>query len=278
MLKFENKEGIEFMAECVPDNSVHLILTDPPYIISRDTGMDKLHKTVAENEKKGVLQVKSEEEWLAYKQEHMLESDEKKENYIKYGTVYGKKYCVRTQYGEWDTDFSMETMETFVEQFYKKLVAGGTVIIFFDLWKITPLKQALEKYKFKQIRFIEWIKTNPQPLNSSVNYLTNCREIALLAVKGSKPTFNSSYDNGIYSYPIQGGKSRNHPTQKNRSLFEDIICKHSNEGDVVMDTFLGSGTTMFAALNHNRQFIGCEMNPVYFQNIVEEFSMVTSKS
>ncbi len=39
------------------------------------------------------------------------------------------------------------------------------------------------KYKFKQIRFIEWVKTNPQPLNSSVNYLTNCREIALLGIK-----------------------------------------------------------------------------------------------
>ena len=49
-------------------------------------------------------------------------------------------------------------------------------------------------------------QTNPQPLNSSVNYLTNCREIALVAVKGGKPTFNSKYDKGIYEYPIQGGK------------------------------------------------------------------------
>ena len=102
-------------------------------------------------------------------------------------------------------------------------------IIFFDLWKVSYLKEAMEKYKFKQIRFIEWIKTNPVPLNQSVNYLTNSREIALLGVKCGKPTFNSKYDKGIYEYPIQGGKNRFHPTQKNIKLFEDLIKKHSNE-------------------------------------------------
>lgn len=72
---------------------------------------------------------------------------------------------------------------------------------------------------------IEWIKTNPQPLNSKLNYLTNCREIVLVAVKGSKPTFHSQYDNGIYHYPLQGGKNRFHPTQKNLKLFEELIKK-----------------------------------------------------
>ena len=80
--------------------------------------------------------------------------------------------------------------------------------------EITPLKEILEKEGFKQIRYIEWIKTNPQPLNSSTNYLTNCREIALVGIKKSKPTFNSKYDNGIYEFPLQGGKNRFHPTQK----------------------------------------------------------------
>ena len=69
--------------------------------------------------------------------------------------------------------------------------------MWFDIWKISYLHELLNKYKFKQIRFIEWIKTNPQPRNSKINYLTNCREVALLAVKGGKPTFNSSYDNAI---------------------------------------------------------------------------------
>ena len=141
--------------------------------------------------------------------------------------------------------------------------------MFFDIWKISHLKELFEKYKFKQIRFIEWIKTNPQPLNSSVNYLTNCREIALLAVKGGKPTFNSKYDNGIYHYPLQGGKNRFHPTQKSLPLFEDIIRKHSNENDIVMDTFLGAGTTAIAAKNTNRQFLGCEISEEYYNKVIE---------
>ena len=136
--------------------------------------------------------------------------------------------------------------------------------MFFDLWKIGELKTIMEKYKFKQIRFIEWIKTNPQPRNSSINYLTNCREIALVAVKGSKPTFHSKYDNGIYHYPLQGGKGRFHPTQKSLELIKTLIVKHSNEGDVVLDTFLGSGTTALACRETARTCFGCEVAPEYF--------------
>jgi site-specific DNA-methyltransferase (adenine-specific) len=160
---------------------------------------------------------------------------------MKYGTIYGTKYSVKTKYGEWDENFTMETLEAFIKLYYKKLRDGGTCIIFFDLWKLSHLKELMEKHKFKQLRFIEWIKTNPQPVNSRINYLTNSREIAVLGVKKGKPTFNGEYDNGIYNFPIQGGKNRFHPTQKSIKLFEELIKKHSNEGDLVVDTFLGGG-------------------------------------
>jgi site-specific DNA-methyltransferase (adenine-specific) len=86
-------------------------------------------------------------------------------------------------------------------------------------------------------------KSNPQPLNSSVNYLTNCREIALVGIKKSKPTFNSKYDNGIYSFPYKAGRTASILPRK-VCLFEELIKKHSN--DVVLDTFLGAGTTAIA--------------------------------
>jgi site-specific DNA-methyltransferase (adenine-specific) len=236
--------------------------------------MDKHYNAVKENEEKGIKYVKTEDEWLEYKNNNNLISEKgeleiQKENYLRYGTIYGKKYCVRTDYGEWDKNFTMDDMDAFIGEYYKKLKKGGTMIIFFDLWKITDLKQLMEKNKFKQIRFIEWIKTNPQPLNSKVNYLTNCREIALLGIKGTKPTFNSQYDNGIYMYPLQGGKNRFHPTQKSLPLFEDIIKKHSNENDVILDTFLGSGTTAIAAKNTNRQFKGCEISKEYYDKLIQ---------
>ena len=145
--------------------------------------------------------------------------------------------------------------------------------MFFDLWKISQLKELLEKHKYKQIRMIEWIKTNPQPLNSKTNYLTNCREIALVAIKGSKTTYNSKYDNGIYYYPLQGGRNRFHPTQKSIALFEELIRKHSNENDVVMDTFLGGGTTAIASSNTKRKFTGCEISKEYFNKMMKQISI-----
>jgi DNA modification methylase len=269
-IRIENRDGLEFL-KTIKNNSVDLILTDPPYIISKESGMNKHYEEVKKNEENNVEFVKTEEEWEVYKKKKKWKTDRKKENYMKYGTIYGKKYCVKTKYGDWDKDFSLEKLELFIGEYYNKLRKGGTLIIFFDLWKITNLKEIMEKkpHKFKQIRFVEWIKTNPQPLNSSRNYLTNCREIALLGVKGGKPTFNSKYDNAIYKFPLQGGKNRFHPTQKSLKLFEALIKKHSNENDLVMDTFLGGGTTAIACKNTKRKFIGCELNKEYVDRVLE---------
>ena len=267
-IEIQNMDGLQYLAT-IPNNSVDLILTDPPYIISKETGMNTHYNNVKQNEENNVEFVKTEEEWETYKVENEIEDDENKEKYMKYGTIYGKKYCVKTDYGDWDSDFTMELLDQFIGEYYKKLKKGGTLIIFFDLWKITPLKDLMEKHKFKQIRFIEWIKTNPQPLNSSVNYLTNCREIALIGIKGAKPTFNSKYDNGIYMFPLQGGKNRFHPTQKSLPLFEELIAKHSNENDLVLDTFLGGGTTAIACKNKKSRFKGCEISKEYIDKVNE---------
>jgi DNA modification methylase len=261
-IDIQNVDGFAYL-KTIANGSVDLVLTDPPYIISRETGMNAHYNAVKQNEENNVEFVKTEAEWESYKAENAIADDAGKDNYMKYGTIYGKKYCVKTDYGEWDANFTMESLDQFIGEYYKKLRKGGTLIMFFDLWKISALKDLLEKHKFKQIRMIEWIKTNPQPLNSKVNYLTNCREIALVGVKGGSPTFHSSYDNGIYMFPLQGGKHRFHPTQKSLALFEELIKKHSNENDVVLDTFLGGGTTAIACKNTNRQFRGCEISNEY---------------
>jgi site-specific DNA-methyltransferase (adenine-specific) len=265
-MELKLEEGLKYLTS-INKNSIDLIITDPPYIISRDTGMNSHYNSVKESEMNGVEFVKTEEEWDKYKKTNDIEDDANKDKYLKFGSIYGKKYCVKTDYGDWDKDFSIKELEQFVSEYYDKLRMGGTLIIFFDIWKITILKDLMEKYKFKQIRFIEWIKTNPQPLNQHINYLTNCREIALLGVKGGKPTFNGKYDNAIYHFPLQGGKNRFHPTQKSILLFEELIKKHSNEGDTVMDTFIGGGTTAIACKNTGRSFKGCEVSKEYYDKV-----------
>ena len=60
-----------------------------------------------------------------------------------------------------------------------------------------------------------------------------------------------------------------HPTQKPVALFEYLIRTYTNEGDVVLDNCMGSGTTAIAAMNTNRNFIGFELDETYY-NIANE--------
>lgn len=221
MIELRNKSCFDFL-KTVEDESVSLVLIDPPYEISKKT-------------------------------------------YFANGCGL-KRLGVSMDFGEWDTDF--EGLDIVIKECYRVLKQGGTLICFYDLWKISILSTYFEHAQFKQLRFIEWVKTNPVPLNSHLNYLTNAREIAVVGVKGSIPTFHSEYDNGIYMCGICREKGRFHPTQKPLTLIKKLIEKHSNEEDIVLDCFSGSGTTAVACIELNRQFRGCEINKEYFEKSI----------
>ncbi len=227
---YVKKTDLELLST-IESNSVDLVLTDPPYIISKKSGMQSYRDSL--------------------------------ENGGKVNEKYGKKFAVTSDFGQWDKDYSIEDLRLSINEFYRILRKGGSCIIFFDLWKLETLKKLLSK--FSKHRFVEWIKTNPIPLNQYSTYLSNAREISISCVKGGKSTFNSKYDNGIYEYPIYNGKDRFHPTQKSLPLFEELIKKHSKEGDVVVDPYAGSGTTALSSKNTNRIFICGEPSDEYFQ-------------
>ena len=119
-ITIENMCGLEYLKTLDP-NSIDLILTDPPYIISKTSGLDKHYNNVKYNEENNINEVKTEEQWVNYKQQNNIEDDSQKDNYIKYGSLYGKKYCVKTDYGNWDSDFTLTTLEKFIENYYKPL-------------------------------------------------------------------------------------------------------------------------------------------------------------
>ena len=240
--KYVKKTDLEFLST-IENNSIDLVLTDPPYIISRKSGMQAYKDDL---EKGG-------------------EVDKK----------YGTKYAITTEFGEWDSSYTIENLEEVINEFYRILRPGGSCIIFFDLWKLETLTNLLSK--FSKHRFIEWVKTNPMPVNQYATYLSNAREMAISCVKGGKATFNSKYDKGIYEYPIYSGKDRFHPTQKSLSLFEELITKHSNEGDIVVDPYAGSGTTALAAKNTNRLYLCCEPSDEYFQKGYDRVNNLTNQ-
>ena len=212
----------------VPAGIADLILTDPPYSISKKTGFKNLGKNSVE------------------------------------------RFAVSMDFGKWDK--KEINLKDFAILSFNALRKGGTIICFYDLWKITKVQEAFISAGFGMIRLIIWEKTNPVPLNSKSIYLSNSREVAVLGIKHGKPTFNSKYDNGIYSFPIP--RKRVHPTQKPLQLMENLIEKHSRPGDLVIDPFMGSGTTGLAGIKLKRRFIGGDKDSNYVkkskQRLIDE--------
>ena len=169
-------------------------------------------------------------------------------------------------FGEWDKGESID-MEAFFKEAYRLLKKGGTIIMFYDIFKMETIKNIADKVGFKQPRIGFWNKTNAVPVNARINYLSNAREYFISFCKGKKGTFNSYYDKGVYDYPIVSGRERVHPTQKPYGLMRDLIVTHTKEGDVVLDPFAGSGVVGRACKDMNREAILIEMNKEYYENL-----------
>lgn len=170
-------------------------------------------------------------------------------------------------FGEWDKDFDLTSWIKSCEPLLKK---GGNIVIFNDWKNMSYIVNALEINGFEIKDLIRWKKTNPMPRNRDRRFITDY-EVAVWAVKkGGKWTFNRLSDTyerpeivcGITSKreKVNGG----HPTQKPIEVMEWIIHRLSNEGDLILDPFMGSGTTGVACMNTNRKFIGIELDEKYF--------------
>ena len=214
----------------VESNSVDLILTDPPYDISR-------------------------------------------KSYFGSGSNTNKKFKdISIDFGYWDKDIDMDRL---FSEFYRVLRKGGTVIIFYDIWKSNIIYDASKKNKFKQPRVCQWIKNNAVPINSKVNYLSNSTEYFFSFVKGKLPTFNSEYDNATYYFPLCHGRERlNHPTQKPLKLISELVKKHSNQGDLVLDPFSGTGTLAESCILNGRNYLCIEMDEIYHRISIERINSI----
>jgi site-specific DNA-methyltransferase (adenine-specific) len=188
----------------------------------------------------------------------------RKTNFQKGGGDQKKYGSITMEFGDWDLDKNSLDWLSLLQEFKRVLVPGGTMVIFYDIFKMSDISVIAEKINLKQPRIGFWEKTNPVPINAKVNYLSNSREYFISYTKGTKRTFNSYYDSASYKAPIVSGKVRTHPCQKPVAVLEQIIATHSNEGDIVLDCFMGSGSTGLAAINLNRDFIGYELDKAYF--------------
>jgi adenine-methyltransferase len=169
-------------------------------------------------------------------------------------------------FGEWDKDFNLFDWI----KLYSPLVKDdGSFIIFCSYRYISYIIDELEKNDFIVKDIIEWKKSNPMPRNINRRYVQDT-EFAVWAVKkNAKWTFNKpddvSYLRSTFTTSVVSGKEKvGHPTQKSLELMRQIIKIHTNEDDLILDCFMGSGTTGVACLLENRKFIGIEKDAEYF--------------
>jgi hypothetical protein len=131
----------------------------------------------------------------------------------------------------------------------------------------------MQQLGFKLLNDISWVKPNPPP-NLSCRYFTHSTETIIWAAKNSKSRHTFNYK--LMKEANRGKQMKSvweikppepwekkfgkHPTQKPVVLLERILLTSTNEGDLVLDPFLGGGTTLLAAFRLRRHALGCELS------------------
>ncbi len=187
---------------------------------------------------------------------------------------------------EWDKFDSFDAYDRFTRawlaQAKRVLKKDGSLWVIGSYHNIFRLGAAMQDMGFWVLNDVIWRKTNPMP-NFRGTRFTNAHETLIWASTGkdSRYTFNYEYlktmNDGVqmrsddWFIPICGGgkrlKDENddklHSTQKPEELLKRVILSSSNEGDVILDPFFGSGTTGAVAKSLGRHFIGLEREKKY---------------
>lgn len=141
--------------------------------------------------------------------------------------------------------------------------------MFYSKEEIIFLKRAIENYGAYWKSEIIWHKTNPTPNFRKRSYTSSVEAIGFAVKEKSKFIFNyktqKEMHNFLESGICQGLERTEHPTQKPLWIIKHFIEISSNENDIVLDCFLGSGTTAVACMKTNRNYIGIELNEEYIK-------------
>ena len=183
--------------------------------------------------------------------------------------------------GEWDKSIGIEEKHKFnrkwIKLCYEVLKDDGTIWISGTMHNIYSIGMALEQEGFKIINNITWKKLNPPP-NISCRAFVHSTETILWAkkdIKKSKHKFNYSLmrklNDGkqmkdVWETSLTKPSEKRcgkHPTQKPIEILEKIILASTDEGDLILDPFNGSGRTGIVSNRLNRKYIGIEKEKEY---------------
>ncbi len=211
----------------IPDESVDVVFADPPYFLSNDGITCHAGRMVSVNKGK----------W------------DKSQ-----GPLTDHEFCLR-----WLAECRRIVKPT------------GSVWVSGTMHIIHSVGFAMQRLGYKLLNDITWVKPNPPP-NLSCRYFTHATETVIWARKSEKARHKFNYQ---LMKALNGGKQMKsvweigapakdekvfgkHPTQKPVALLERIIAASSDENELVLDPFSGSGTTGIAAAKARRLFVGME--------------------
>lgn len=241
-----NGDCVDILNKKVDESSIDLIFADPPYNLSGSGLQWKGNKTG------------------------------------------GDWYMVNENWDKMTTPEYVQFTQKWIGACDRVLKNSGAIYIACSYHNISEVMIVLKQLNFKINNVITWHKTNAMP-NMTKRVFTHSTEFVVWSVKGKGWTFNyeeikqinpfkqrdgrPKQMRDLWELPLVQGKERLrgndgralHPTQKPEEMLKRIILASSNKKDIVLDPFLGSGTTTCVAKKYGRKWIGIEQDKKYLE-------------
>ena len=245
--KIHNLDCLEVLKQ-IPSESIDLVTTDCPYKIIAGgvrTEYKDDNKKDTQKQTKGILSRRPlGAQWQ--KQGADITSAVKDGKMFEFNDI---------KFSEW------------LPEIFRVLKKGTHCYIMVNARNLCELQVEAEKAGFEFQNLLVWNKGNATPNK----YYMQCAEFILMLSKRPAKNINDMGSKTIISIPnIIGNKK--HPTEKPVKLMEHFILNSTQENDIVLDPFAGAGSTLLAAQKLNRKFIGCEIDPIYYQTCVNRLS------
>lgn len=204
---------------------------------------------------------------------------------------------------DWDTMSASAYMQftgQWLAECDRVLKNKGSIYVAASYHNIAEVILVLKQMGYKINNIITWHKTNPMP-NMTRRTFTHSTEFVVWAAKNKGWTFNYSKVKAInparqkdgsakqmrdlWEMPLVQGKERLrgsngralHPTQKPEEMLKRIVLASSRKGGIVLDPFMGSGTTACVAKKYGRQWIGMEQNKEYVTSARKRLAKIRSE-
>ena len=246
--KIHNLDCLEVLKQ-IPSESIDLVATDCPYKIIaggvRTSYKDDDKKDYSKTDPKGILSRRPlGAKWQ--KQGADITSSVRDGKMFEYNDI---------EFGKW------------LPEIFRVLKKGTHCYIMVNARNLCELQIEAEKVGFVFQNLLVWDKGNATPNK----YYMQCAEFILMLSKRPAKNINDMGSKTIISIPnIIGNKK--HPTEKPVKLMKYLIENSSNEYDIVLDPFAGAGSTLLAAQELGRNYIGCEIDPIYHKIAIDRLS------